>query len=104
MNEGMKGFSLDGIHEIDARIEDSTVVIPNAGNAKWVYYGWKPFTDANLANSAGLPASGFRIPVSAKPALIPLPRQLQWNQQHFDLNQCKSIRISGNDKRNSAAI
>jgi hexosaminidase len=103
-NGDLKGFSIDGIHETMAMIEDSTVVIPNAGNAKWIYYGWKPFTDANLVNSDGLPAPGFRIPVSAVPALIPLPKQLQWGHQRFDLNQCRNIRISGSDMETTALL
>lgn len=29
----------------------------------YIYYGWKPFTNANLVNAEGLPASTFKIKV-----------------------------------------
>ena len=29
----------------------------------FVFYGWAPYTEANLVNSAGLPASTFKLPV-----------------------------------------
>jgi len=29
----------------------------------YIYFGWKPFSDANLVNREGLPASTFKIEV-----------------------------------------
>ncbi|WP_164714153.1 sialate O-acetylesterase [Chitinophaga rhizosphaerae] len=57
----LKGFSLDGTHPVPASIHGITVEIPSSGKPAFVYYGWQPFTDANLVNAAGLPASTFRI-------------------------------------------
>jgi sialate O-acetylesterase len=50
----------------EAFIKGNEVVIhidPKA-IAKTVLYGWEPYTDANLENSAGLPASTFRLNVN----------------------------------------
>jgi sialate O-acetylesterase len=59
----LRGFSFDGENETDARIEGNIVVIPVAKKPARVYYGWKPYTDANLVNEENLPASGFCIGV-----------------------------------------
>ena len=47
--------------EKQAKIEGNRIVIE--GTAHRVRYGWKPFTDANLINEAGLPASTFEFKV-----------------------------------------
>jgi sialate O-acetylesterase len=83
-NGPVRGFSIDGQSDtgggpdVAAVIRDSTVVIEAAAYAKasgdpaaagkpdYVYYGWKPFTDANLCNSDGLPASTFKLPVEGQ--------------------------------------
>ncbi|WP_423736329.1 sialate O-acetylesterase [Chitinophaga caseinilytica] len=57
----LKGFSLDGTHPAPASVHGNTVEIPSSAKPAFVYYGWQPFTDANLVNAAGLPASTFRI-------------------------------------------
>lgn len=57
----LKGFSLDGTHPAEAKIRGNTVEIRTPGRPAFVYYGWQPFTDANLVNAAGLPASTFRL-------------------------------------------
>jgi sialate O-acetylesterase len=59
----LRGFSVDGKNEIPAFIRHKTVVINTSVQPQYIYYGWKPFTDANLVNSALLPASTFKIPV-----------------------------------------
>ncbi len=59
----LRGFSLDGIKDTQAIIEHKTVLINCKTKPSHVYYGWKPFTDANLINSDKLPASTFKIPV-----------------------------------------
>ena len=59
----IKGFSTDGNTECNAFIENKKVIIPAEERPAYVYYGWKPFTDANLINSEGLPASTFKIKV-----------------------------------------
>jgi sialate O-acetylesterase len=59
----LSGFSLDGINPTPAYIQGNKVVIFTASKPAFIYYGWKPFTDANLVNAQQLPASTFRIPV-----------------------------------------
>lgn len=59
----LRGFSLDGVKDAIAVIEHKTVLINCKVKPEYVYYGWKPFTDANLINSEHLPASTFKIPV-----------------------------------------
>ena len=48
-----------------AEIVGETVVLtcPEVKHPKLVRYAWEPFTRANLCNTAGLPASTFRIEV-----------------------------------------
>lgn len=59
----LRGFSLDGKKECPAYIENKQVLITTDIVPLYVYYGWKPFTDANLVNQDGLPASTFKIKV-----------------------------------------
>jgi sialate O-acetylesterase len=59
----LKGFSLDGVNDVIANIEHKAVLIKCKEKPEYVYYGWKPFTDANLINSENLPASTFKIHV-----------------------------------------
>jgi sialate O-acetylesterase len=60
-NKTLHGFSLDGKTEVGAKIENDTIIIYTKEKPETIYYGWKPFTDANLVNSEDLPASTFRI-------------------------------------------
>ncbi len=57
----LKGFSLDGVHPATAIIRGNRVEITTPERPAFVYYGWQPFTDANLQNTTGLPASTFRL-------------------------------------------
>ena len=57
----VKGFSIDGIHEMPAQIIHNTIVIAVNKKPDYVYYGWKPFTDANLINKELLPVSTFKL-------------------------------------------
>lgn len=59
----VKGFSPDGMSDVAARIEGNKIVIPSANKPQYIFYGWKPFSDGNLINEEGLPASTFRIQV-----------------------------------------
>jgi sialate O-acetylesterase len=61
--ETLRGFSIDGIYDCEANIQNKTVVIPVKEKPSFVYYGWKSFTDANLINSEKLPASTFKMKV-----------------------------------------
>ena len=62
-DQPLRGFSIDGKTEIAAMIHKNKIIIPVIQNPGFVYYGWKPFTDANLVNAEQLPASTFKIKV-----------------------------------------
>ncbi len=63
----VKGFSIVSdkgiLMEVKALLQKDRVVIPLTGKEKIVEvrYGWQPYTEANLVNEAGLPASTFQI-------------------------------------------
>ncbi len=59
----LSGISLDGKSELRATIQNNQVIIPVAEKPAFVYYGWKPFSTANLVNDDLLPASTFKIKV-----------------------------------------
>lgn len=57
----LRGFSLNGITESIAAVQNKTVVIRVKEKPLYIYYAWKPFTEANLVNSEQLPASTFKL-------------------------------------------
>lgn len=59
----VRGFSIDGLNEVMASINGKTVLISSKTKPAYVYYAWKPYTEANLVNSEKLPTSTFKIPV-----------------------------------------
>lgn len=67
--EGLRGLQVagefGGFADVDfnsqATIESNRIVID--GTAHRVRYAWKPYTDANMVNEEGLPASTFEIEV-----------------------------------------
>jgi len=59
----VRGFSIDGIADCEAHIQNNKVVIPVNVKPAFIYYGWRPFTDGNLINAENLPCSTFKIPV-----------------------------------------
>jgi sialate O-acetylesterase len=60
-NNIVKGFSVDGINEIPVQINKSSIIIAVNKKPNYVYYGWKPFTNANLINKEWLPTSTFKL-------------------------------------------
>lgn len=64
-NQPIRGFSLGdstGPHQVvSARCRAGQVFLrlPKGKSYSHVYYGWSPYTTANLVNSAGLPVSTF---------------------------------------------
>jgi sialate O-acetylesterase len=60
------GDSYNHFHAADATIDGTTVILHSAAvpHPTQVRYAWPSFTDANLANAAGLPASTFQLPES----------------------------------------
>ena len=60
----LRGFSLDGRSPAAARVEGRRVrVVASGVKPDSVYYGWRPYSDGNLINYGGLPASTFKISV-----------------------------------------
>lgn len=57
------GFSTVDINKLEARIVGNEVQITLAHKPNWIYYGFAPFSDGNLINGQGLPASTFKIHV-----------------------------------------
>lgn len=65
-NDGqqLRGFSVDGVSEAKARINGNKVEVLISYKPDFLYYGWVPFTKANLVNAALLPASTFKIQIN----------------------------------------
>lgn len=59
----LRGFSIDGQAEIKAMIRDGKVIIATQSKPAFVYYAWRPYSDANLVNREMLPASTFKLKV-----------------------------------------
>ena len=60
------GWAFGSLQEIPSeniKFEDNRIIIEGYNNSHRVRYAWKPYTDANLVNEAGLPASTFEIEV-----------------------------------------
>lgn len=57
----LRGFSIDGRQDCPAFIEKNKVIIPVPNRPSFVYYGWAPFTNANLINTERLPATTFKL-------------------------------------------
>ncbi len=60
----LRGFSIDGIHPATAIIRNNQVEIQTGKKPAYIYYGWEPFSTANLINADLLPASTFKINVN----------------------------------------
>jgi sialate O-acetylesterase len=56
----IRGFSVDGKTGTTVKIKRKKIVLPFNSKPSYVYYGWAPYSSANLINKAGLPASTFR--------------------------------------------
>ena len=62
-NKPVRGFSLDGRNDVAAEIVGDEIIINTDKKPLFIYYAWKPFTDADLVNAEMLPASTFKIKV-----------------------------------------
>ena len=51
------------IEEKDVKIQGNRIIIVGHSLAHSIRYAWKPYTDANLVNEEGLPASTFEIEI-----------------------------------------
>lgn len=61
--KSIRGFSIDGIKEIRAIIQNNQIIIEVKEKPGYVYYGWQHYSDENLVNAEHLPASTFKVPV-----------------------------------------
>jgi sialate O-acetylesterase len=59
----LRGFALDGNPSNQVQINGKTVVIEAKEKPRVISYGWQSWSNGNLVNEQGLPASTFRIPV-----------------------------------------
>ncbi|MFM6969208.1 MAG: sialate O-acetylesterase [Sediminibacterium sp.] len=57
------GFSLDGITEAAYTIKDNVVFISASAKPKEVYFGFSPYTSANLVDKDGVPIPAFNAVV-----------------------------------------
>lgn len=60
-NKVVRGFSFDGKNKVSATLNGNFVEIPSPKKPEYVYYAWQPFSEGNLVNSEGLPATTFKI-------------------------------------------
>jgi sialate O-acetylesterase len=58
-----KGFSLDGIHEASYIIMGNKAVIKTPSKSALLYFGFSPYTSANLVDKEGTPIPAFILPV-----------------------------------------
>lgn len=59
----VNGFSIDGVHAIEASIHKNKIIIKTNTKPQFVYYGWQPYSTGNITNKDLLPASTFKIAV-----------------------------------------
>ena len=59
----LRGFALDGNPSNQVQINGKIVVIEAKEKPRVINYGWQSWSNGNLVNEQGLPASTFRIPV-----------------------------------------
>lgn len=62
-NQTPLGFSLDGITEAAYTIKDNVVFISASAKPKEVYFGFSPYTSANLVDKDGVPIPSFNTVV-----------------------------------------
>ena len=59
----LRTFSVDSTHFINVQLKRNRVVIPCAIKPTYVFYGYQPYSEGNLVNKEGLPASTFKLAV-----------------------------------------
>jgi sialate O-acetylesterase len=63
LNGIINGFTIDGKHDFLAKIEKNKIIIKTDYKPQYVYYGWSPFSNADLYNNDLIPVSTFKLPV-----------------------------------------
>lgn len=114
--KALRGFSLDGITAVAAQIDsvknveqfpgsnqaNFTVVIQSPDLPEYVYYDWKPFTDGNLINKAGLPTTTFKLAVEQETLstlnIIPVPVRVQQQYGVFVIHDQTAIEFFAQKK------
>jgi sialate O-acetylesterase len=65
--QAVRGFALGDATgpqtNLAAALNGKQVVVSGAGVKKYLYYGWQPFTTANVVNGDGSPLTTFRLPL-----------------------------------------
>jgi len=62
-NKKVRGFSTDGQTDTNAIIQNNKIILSVKKKPAFMYYAWKPYSDANVVNSELLPASTFKLKV-----------------------------------------
>ena len=60
----VKGFSLDGIHGVAARIKNKKIIIDTTSAPQNMYYSILPFSDANVIDGSGNALPAFKLKVN----------------------------------------
>ena len=64
--EKIMGFSFDGTSHVPGSIKGEQIILESTTQPEYVFYGWRPFSEGNLVNSAELPASTFKLKVEER--------------------------------------
>jgi sialate O-acetylesterase len=62
-SSAVRGFSIDKKTELEAVLRKAQVELFTKTKPEFIYYGWQPFSTANLVNSENLPTSTFKLKV-----------------------------------------
>lgn len=49
--------------DLPARLDGKQIVLMGPPTGRYLYYGWQPFSTANVVNSEGLPLTTFQLPL-----------------------------------------
>ncbi|SHM84865.1 N-acetyl-beta-hexosaminidase [Chitinophaga jiangningensis] len=60
-HQPLRGFTLKNGNKLTGMISGNVIKLPVPAGTSVIYYGWSPFTDANLVNEDELPASTMEI-------------------------------------------
>ena len=57
------GFSFDGKDATSATLKGNRIEILSGKKPEFIYYAWRPYSEGNLVNSEGLPATTFKLKI-----------------------------------------
>lgn len=65
--QAVRGFAVGDAtgpqKDLSARLDVKQIVLTGPRTGRYLYYGWQPFSTANVVNSAGLPLTTFQLPL-----------------------------------------